>query len=450
MAWQRLSGADALSLNTETPTNPAHYVVLIVMDPSDAVSHQRLHDLVGSSLPRLAHFRGRLFAKPLGLGQPVWAEVGNFDPSRQLYKIAVPPPGGNSEFAGLIAKLTTRPLARHKPLWQAWSNDGLAGGRWALALKISQAMIPGAAGMTSVLARLLTVNPDDDPGTYLPTEPGLGKPPSVVELAADTAAELSERPFTGARVVAEAVPVELRSLASRLGGGDWHDGTAVPHTVFNEPLTQRREVAFAELRRADIDAVADVFGVSAEDVFMAACTLSLRAWLHRHSQVPERPLWMHVLFSPTPSRVRLPVQCDDPVQIISDCHTDRGHEDPDGLPALAELVPPSLLHAGMQIYNRLGLARRIPPVVHGAAGSLIVPPVPVFCGGARVAAIHAVPPLAEGAGLGITQVLHEHAAGVTVCACPDRVADIEQIADGIVYGLTRLRAKRKSRNRRRR
>lgn len=450
MAWQRLCGADALSLSTETPTTPAHYVVLIVMDPSDAISHQRLHELAGSALPQLAHFRARLFAKPFGLGQPVWAEVDNFDASRQLYKVAVPPPGSTGEFADMVAKLTTRPLLRHKPLWQAWSIEGLAGGRWALALKISQAILGGVDGLSSILARLVTLGPDDDPTAYLPPEPSLGKPPSLAELVTDTAAELAENQFAGARVVGEAVPAALRSVANRLQGGAEGAGLPVPRTVFNDPLTQRREVAFAELRQADINAVADAFDVSADDVFLAACTLSLRTWLQRHARIPEHPLVMQLSLSATPVRIRLPVQHSDPVRILADCHADRDSESRSGLPSLAELFPPNLLHTGMQIYTRLGLSRRFPPVAHGVAATITGPPVPVYCAGARVAAIHAVPPLPEGAGLSITQVLHDQAAGVTVCACPDRVTHIEEIADGVVYGVTQLRAKRKKRNRRRR
>jgi diacylglycerol O-acyltransferase / wax synthase len=449
MGWPRLSGAQAVSLSTETATTPAHYVLLIVMDPSEAVSHQRLRELAGSCLPQLARFRSRLFSKPLGIGQPVWAEASNFDPSRQMYKVAVPPPGGTGEFADIIAKLTTRPLVRHRPLWQAWSIEGLAGGRWALALKISQAMVADADGVAAILARLLTVNPDDEPARDLPAERSLGRPPSVVELVSDTAAELAERPFTGARVLGEAVPVVLHSVVNRLRAGNVYDGIAAPRTAFNDTLTARREVAFAELRQADIDAVADSFNVTADDVFLAACTLSLRTWLHRHARVPERPLVMSVLLSSTPEHVRLPVQRDDPVQILGDCHTGREHVKRSEIAVLAELVPPNVLNAGMQIYSRVGLLRRLAPVTHGVTATINGPTGPAYCAGARVAAIHAVPPLPQGAGLGITQVLHDQASGVTVCACPERVEHIEEIADGVVYGVTQLRARRKKRNRRR-
>ena len=72
----RLSGADAVSLNTQTSTTPAH--ALIIIEASERVSHDRLHQLVASSLPRLARFRSRLVDKPLGMGQPVWAEIDDY------------------------------------------------------------------------------------------------------------------------------------------------------------------------------------------------------------------------------------------------------------------------------------------------------------------------------------------------------------------------------------
>ncbi len=77
----RLSGMDAVSLRIESSTVPAHAVALIIIEASDQLSHQRLHQLVGLSLPQLARFRSRVVGKPLGLGQPVWAEIDDYDPT---------------------------------------------------------------------------------------------------------------------------------------------------------------------------------------------------------------------------------------------------------------------------------------------------------------------------------------------------------------------------------
>ena len=71
----RLAAADAVWLHTQTSTTAAHTVALIIMEACDQLSHDRLHRLVASSLPALARFRSRLVGKPLGMGQPVWAQI---------------------------------------------------------------------------------------------------------------------------------------------------------------------------------------------------------------------------------------------------------------------------------------------------------------------------------------------------------------------------------------
>ena len=40
--------------------------------------------------------------------------------------------------------------------------------------------------------------------------------------------------------------------------------------------------------------VSNAFGGSITNVVLAACTLSLRAWLQRHDEVPDDPLLMRI------------------------------------------------------------------------------------------------------------------------------------------------------------
>ena len=214
----RLSGMEAVSLHTESSTVPADAVALIIIEASDQLSHQRLRELVGSALPQLARFRCWLVGKPLGLGQPVWAEIDDYDPTSQIHSATVTAPGGRREFAELIAWLTTGALDRHKPLWEAWSIDGLVGGRWALAVKVSPAVSDGVAGAASIWPRLVTTGPRDDPTSNLPPEPSLGTPPSIGELVTDTATEFLENYVTGVWLIAGAVPGVLRAAGRRLRG----------------------------------------------------------------------------------------------------------------------------------------------------------------------------------------------------------------------------------------
>jgi diacylglycerol O-acyltransferase len=70
--------------------------------------------------------------------------------------------------------------------------------------------------------------------------------------------------------------------------------------VFNAPLTKRRAVAFASIPLADLKIGNNAFGGSIANAFLAACTLSLRAWLQRHDTVPDDPLLMQCHSSSLP------------------------------------------------------------------------------------------------------------------------------------------------------
>ena len=140
---------------------PAHTVSLVIIEPSDQFSHERLDRLVGSSLPQLARFRSRLVGRPLGVGQPLWAEIDDYDPTSQIHRATIQAPGGQRELAALIAQLSAGSRGHRKNLWEAWSIDGLSDGRWALAVRMSPALSDGGVGAASVWSRLLCSDAHD-------------------------------------------------------------------------------------------------------------------------------------------------------------------------------------------------------------------------------------------------------------------------------------------------
>ncbi|MCV7393199.1 DUF1298 domain-containing protein [Mycobacterium paraseoulense] len=461
----RLSGTDALSLHTQSSKMPAHTVTLVIIDASDQLSHQRLHQLVAASLPRLARFRSRLVTKPLGVGQPVWAEIDDYDPSPQIHRVTLHDPGGRREFADLIADLSAGRQDGLSRLWEAWSISGLAGGRWALAVKMSPALNDGAAGIASVWPRLLTTGPHADPTDNLPSEPSFGSAPSVGELVTDVMTEIIENHVAGMWLVAETVSGVLQTVSGRLRrmrAGAPTDPVAssmsgpVPHTVFNAPLTKRRAVALASIPLADVKTVSDAFGGSITNVVLAACTLSLRAWLQRHDKVPGDPLLMRMPFelpatdppragrALSMGRLRIPVHLADPVQVLANLHTATerlnalrsGRNENDfptvDLAAMASLTPPTLARLGMRLYTRSGLRRQLKPICHGSVSHIAGEPVQAYCAGAKVVGMYSVAPLAEDSGLSIGLTSRGDDLDVSVCACPDNVPAIDDIATGIM------------------
>jgi diacylglycerol O-acyltransferase len=125
-----LSAADAMRLLIEKSTTPAHTVSLIILEPSEQISHERLHQLVGTSLPDLTRFRSRLVPRPLGVGPPFWAEIDDYDPTSQIHRATIRAPGGRREFADLISQLSAGSRNHREMPWEAWSIDAGTERQW--------------------------------------------------------------------------------------------------------------------------------------------------------------------------------------------------------------------------------------------------------------------------------------------------------------------------------
>jgi diacylglycerol O-acyltransferase len=469
----RLSGIESVLLHTQTPTAPAHTVALIIIESSDRLSHERLHELVASSLPKLARFRSRLVGKALGVGRPVWAEIDDYDPTPQLHRAAVHAPGGRREFAQLIAELSAAPPGERRPLWEAWSIEGLTGGRWGLAVRMSPVLSERGDAAASIWPRLLTSRPQTARQHNLPTEPTLGSAPSVGELITDVVTEIIETQVAGAWLLAATATGALQALHRRLRGGDNADASPpaasslcgpVRHNIFNAPLTRRRAVSFASIPLTELEKISHAFGGNIANVFLAACTLSMRAWLLRYDSVPEGPLLMRVPLSlpagghaaPEDSlavgQVRLPVQLDDPVQVLSNLHTaterlsiaTRDNAEMAypliDFATFVSLVPPSVAQTGVQLYRRLGLGRWRAPNCHGSVFYISANATPAYCLGAKVVGMHTVAPLLDARGLNITVTSHDDVMDMCVCVCPDNVPGVDDIAAGIAESVDLLAA----------
>ena len=463
----RLSVANASALHTQTPTTPAHTVAVVILEASHHLSHARLHRLLASSLPQLARFRSRLVGKPLSMGQPVWAEIDDYDPTPHIQCASVPAPGGSRELADLVTQLSAESHDWRRSLWKAWTIDGLAEGRWALAVKMSPVLSDEGRGVAAVWERLLTGGPHDSADT-LPKEASLGPAPSLGALVTDTVSEILDNHIAGGWLVVEGVTGVLQAMRRTDGPPVDSQATSsmsgpVPQTVFNARLTKRRSMAFAAIPLAQVKTVSGAFGGSTANVFLAACTLSLRAWLQRYDVVPDDPLVMQVPMSLpagdpaeagkslTAGQVRVPVQLTDPVQVLTNLHTaaerlNIAHDfdekiDPAVDPAtILSLLPPWVAHAGMRVYTELGLARWRAPSCHVRVSFASGEPGPAYCAGAEVVGMHTAEPLVEGCGLNITVTSHADVMDLCLCACPDNVPGVNEIATGIVEAVDILLA----------
>jgi diacylglycerol O-acyltransferase len=343
-------------------------------------------------------------------------------------------------------------------LWEAWTLDGLSGGRWALVVRLSPMLSERGVGAASIWTRLLRSDPRHGGSDGQPEESSPARP-AVGELAAEVVTELLEFQFKALFLVAETVTGLLRSVRGQLAGTrvvaeDESAAPAIPTTggrlprnAFTAPLTDRRAVAFASVWNADLETVSSAFGGDVTNVLLAACTLSLRAWLQRHGTVPDEPLVMWMPLEQSAGQIRIPVQLNDPVEVLTNLHTaaermttvPSDDDESDHLTVdagtIASLVPSMVMDAGTRIVRRLDLRRRLTPISHGSVYSVPAHPSPTYCAGAEVVGMHTVTPLVEGCGLTITPTTHGAEMHLSVCVCPDNVPAVDEIAAGIVGAL---------------
>src|SRR3979411_1238965 len=111
-AMKPLSGMDASFLYMETPSQLAHVVGTIILDPSagEGFSYDRMVEVLRNRLLLLEPFRRRLVTVPLNLGHPVWIEDPDFDLESHIHRVAVRPPGTMRELAEIVADIASHQL----------------------------------------------------------------------------------------------------------------------------------------------------------------------------------------------------------------------------------------------------------------------------------------------------------------------------------------------------
>ena len=153
-----MSPLDSVFLDVEDGITHMHIGSCAVFE-GPAPAYEELVALVASKLPLLTRYRQKVRFVPGDLGRPVWVDDPHFDLEYHVRHSALPPPGLEPELNTLMGRLMSQELDRHRPLWEAWMIEGLAGGRWALISKVHHCMVDGISG-TDLMALLLDPSPE--------------------------------------------------------------------------------------------------------------------------------------------------------------------------------------------------------------------------------------------------------------------------------------------------
>lgn len=460
---ERVSSADAAFLYMENNVVHMHVTGVMVLDPSGIAGGYRfevLKDHFRDRLHLVPLFRRRIMTVPLGIDHPVWIDDPDFDLENHIRRHELGGSGSMADLADFVGDYASSPLDRSKPLWDMVVVEGLEGDRVAVVSKMHHVGIDGVSG-TDLMAHLVDLSPESSRpvGADEPFEPD--SVPSAGRLAVDAVISRARDPLRGVRSLGRTANAVGRLGRATIGE---HGPSAArpfdaPRALFNQSLTPRRSTAFASVPLEDFKFVKSTFGVTVNDVFLAACTQSLRSYLLARDGLPHRPLLASVPVSVHGQSsdssatnqvsnmfVRLPTNFEDPVeQLLSVNHETKdakavhGAIGADMIGDVTELTPPAIFNLASRLYSQAGLAERLAPIQNLVISNVPGPPIPLYVGGARLEAVFPLGPLIEGAGMNITVLSNMGNMDIGVIGCPDIAPDLADVADGIVDGIRVLK-----------
>lgn len=458
----RLSGMDASFLYTETPTGHMHVTGVIVIDAAEmsgGYSFERMVEMIEQRLHRLPPFRRRLVEVPMSFDHPVWIEDPDFDITNHMHRVTWPAPGRPQELAELVGDLMSRPLDRHRPLWEMWVAEGGKKGRVALVSKIHHSAIDGVTG-ADLLSQLFDLEPEAAP-VEPPEEPWEPEPvPTETQLLVDAIAARIRDPWRAARAARRTVSSLTSVVGTVVNRGEERSPAMPftgPRTLFTGSLSPDRSVAFGKAPLEDLKVVKNVYGCKLNDVVLATCSMALRTYHECHDEIPDKPLLIMCPVSThspdgqgtnqvSSMAVRLPVHMADPVdqllEIFEDTKVAKEMQSALGADMLSDITqfaPPVLFNQAMRLYTRSGLADRHAPVQNGVISNVPGPPIPMWVVGAPVLAVYPLGPLIEGAGLNITVISNMGRMDIGIVADRAFAPDIWCLAQYWEDAVTELR-----------
>ncbi|MDH2415024.1 wax ester/triacylglycerol synthase family O-acyltransferase [Nocardioides sp. CER19] len=280
----RLTPRDLSFLTEESATAPRQNATVEIFEPGpEGFDYDALLALIADRISFVPRYRQRVQFLPGRLANPVWVDDPTFELEYHVRRSALPRPGNADQLRDLVARIVSRPLDRHRPLWEMYLVEGLEGGRVAILTKAHQALVDGVHTV-DLGQLLLDVSPDTkllDP-EYDDWRPGraatpvgllvdavrdvLAEPEIALDAARSTTARLARR---GRRLVRRGVGTA--ELVVR-GRPDWM-------TPLNGRLSQQRRFVTLEARLDDLRAIRAVHGGTINDVVLAIVAGGLRAWL---------------------------------------------------------------------------------------------------------------------------------------------------------------------------
>jgi WS/DGAT/MGAT family acyltransferase len=421
-----------------------------------APSFETFLRVIDERLPLVPRYRQKLRTAPFGVTAPAWVDDPDFDVSWHIRNTALPSPGGDAEIGRLLSRVMTRRMDLDRPLWEYWFCEGLADGRWGLLSKVHHSMVDGISG-TDLYRLLLDANPETR--AQVPDEWHPAPPESTLSFTARALYDLVRTPAEAARAIgaALAAPWRLALRAAHTGIGLLALTGAlrpVDDSSLTGPLDGSRRYAWTTVSLSDIRTVRRRFGVTVNDVALAAATGGFRRLLLSRGEEPTA----HAVRSLVPVSTReagaesipdnrvslmlpylpvdLPDPCDRLAAVTERIRALRLAGEPEagaGITAAAEygLFPPVAL--GIRLALRLP-QHQIATVTTNVPG----PRQTLYALGCELEQILPYVPIADRVRIGVAMFSYRDALTFGITGDYHSVTDIEVLADGIAQSMAEL------------
>jgi diacylglycerol O-acyltransferase len=479
---RQLTSLDAQFLALETPRQSGHVAGLAMLDattaPGGKLTAADIEALLVERLPLLPPLRWRLAEVPFGLDYPYWIDDPNFDLDFHVRELALPQPGSDAQLGEQVARITSRPLDRSRPLWELYLIHGHESGHVGMLTKIHHALIDGMSG-AEIMGLLLDLTPE---GRELPPAPPPhgDREPGELEMLARGLLVLPRYPARLLRSLPRAIPnadeapaifgaipgaTSLGRLAARAqrlgrdGGIPPRPKLAAPKTSFNGRISAHRRFAFGQMSLADVKAVKNEHGCTVNDVVVAICASAVRRWLIEHGELPDEPLVSQIPVSVRTSdeagtfgnrillmSVPLFTNEPDPVERLLRTH-EALKEMKERYPALPagllqdanHFIPPAVFARAARLTFRISTSGRGRPAWNLVISNVPGPQFPLYCAGAQLKANYPVSVITDGMGLNITVMSYDGHLDFGLVADRDQMPDLWDVMGWLGDGLDELR-----------
>lgn len=408
-------------------------------------------DGIADRITAIPRFRQVLHTHLLDLGPPEWADDPNFDLSHHVRHAALPHPGDQHELNQFVGDVMGRRLDRDRPLWECWIIEGLTDDRWALLIKIHHCIADGIATM-HLFSRLV-----DDEQT-----PGYDAEIRAARQSTQNRSPLSEyglNPVRWVRGLGRAAMSATRMSALAVGGAVQVTSSIIrpaQTSSLNGPVTSMRRFGAGVVSLGDVARICDSYGVTVNDVALAAITSSYRAALERRGETPTRTSLRTLVpvsirsndaATATDNRVSLmlpslPADTADPVEQLHTVHRrlsrakGSGQREAGGVfVTLSNMMPFPVTSWAVRAFTRLP-QRGIVTVATNVPG----PRERMTILGCSIIRVLPIPPIAMRLRTGVAILSYADELVFGILGDYDAAADVDQLAAGIESAVQTLAA----------